>query len=127
MAHALMTVGMISIVLGALSGFAVLSSLERPERLARLGIRSPRRVLQLHLDWIIMGILMVVVGLAAPTVPIWVGTLVLFGGVVNPATFIPMTFGDAVLSSPTFRVISYVSFCSLTLGLAAVAYLVAVQ
>lgn len=113
----LKVVGLLSMALGALSGFAVLMAVERPDALRRRGIRNPKRILQLHLDWVIMGILMVVVALAVPALPAWAATLVLIGGIVNPATFIPMAFGDAVLSNRTFQTVSYCSFVSLTVGL----------
>ena len=118
-AELLVAAGLASLALGALSGFALLAAVDAPALLARWGVVDPLRVRQVHLDWIIMGVVMVTVGLAVPTMPLWVGVLTMFGGVVNPATFIPMAFSRTVASTRTFQTVSFVSFTSLSVGLAA--------
>ena len=58
-------------------------------------------------------------------VPDWVVALVMFGGVVNPLTFVPMAFSTTVETAKAFQWVSFVSFVSLSVGLiAAAAYFI---
>lgn len=121
MSELLVAVGLVSLALGAVSGFALLAAVDAPDLLRRAGVVDMVRVRQVHLDWIIMGIMMAVVGLAVPDLPVWAGVPVLFGGIVNPATFVPMAFSKTVATTRVFQVISFISFVALSLGLIAVA------
>ncbi|MEI4743333.1 hypothetical protein [Rhodococcus erythropolis] len=116
-AHDLVLVGLISLALGAVSGFALLMAVDSPGKLRAVGIIVPGRIRQVHMDWIIMGVVMAVVGLAVPELSTWTVSLVMFGGIVNPATFIPMAFSKTVVTTKWFQTISYISFTSLSLGL----------
>jgi len=50
---------------------------------------------------------------------------VMFGGVVNPLTFVPMAFSTTVETTKAFQWVSFVSFVSLSVGLiAAAAYFI---
>ncbi|MFD1343058.1 hypothetical protein [Litorisediminicola beolgyonensis] len=117
MAQILEAAGMISLALGGLSGFVMLAVVDYPDLIRKLGIVDTRRVRQVHLDWIIMGLVMVAVALAAPDLPAPAVYATLFGGVVNPATFIPMAFSRTASEHPAFRAISMISFISLNVGL----------
>lgn len=119
MSEVLVAAGLISLALGAVSGFALLAAVDAPDLLRRLRVVDPVRVRQVHLDWIIMGIVMVAVGLAVPDLPPWAGIPVLFGGIVNPATFVPMAFSRTVAGTRAFQVISFISFTALSGGLIA--------
>jgi len=119
MANVLLATALISISLGALSGFAVLAAVDYPAMLRAVGVVSPMRLRQAHLDWIIMGTVMAVTALAVPQIPDWAAALVIFGGVVNPLTFVPMAFSSTVDSTKAFRWVSFISFVSLTTGLIA--------
>lgn len=119
MANVLLATALISISLGALSGFAVLAAVDYPAMLRAFGVVSPMRLRQAHLDWIIMGTVMAVTALAVPQIPDWAAALVIFGGVVNPLTFVPMAFSSTVDSTKAFRWVSFISFVSLTTGLIA--------
>ena len=52
------TLGLWSLALGALSGWLVAASIDQPQILRRLGIKHPGRVRQTHLDWIMMGLIL---------------------------------------------------------------------
>lgn len=119
MSHVLLATALLSIALGALSGFAVLAAVDYPAKLRAIGVINPMRLRQAHLDWIIMGTVMAVTALAVPQLPSWAAALVLFGGVVNPLTFLPMAFSSRVDSTRAFRWVSFISFVSLTTGLVA--------
>lgn len=117
MAYLLEAAGMISLALGGLSGFLMLAVVDYPDLVRKVGIVDPKRVRQLHLDWIIMGLVMIAVALAAPDLPAPAVLATLFGGVVNPATFIPMAFSRTASEHWVFRAISMISFISLNVGL----------
>lgn len=123
----LVAAGLISLAVGALSGFALLAAVDAPELLRRLRVVDPSRVRQVHLDWIIMGVVMVAVGVALPGLPAWAGIPVLVGGIVNPATFVPMAFSRRVASTRAFQAISFASFLALSFGLCAAAVLYVIE
>lgn len=112
-----MGTGLVSILLGAWSGFALLLAVDRPGALRRVGVVDPSRARQVHLDWIIMGVLMVVVAGAIPTMPAVAAGAILFGGVVNPLSFVPMAFSRTVSTTAWFQVVSMISFLALSIGL----------
>ncbi len=116
MSGLLVGVALISIALGAVSGFALLVAVDHPDRLRRVGIVDPVRVRQVHLDWIIMGTVMAVIGLAVPGLSWWATVLVLFGGIVNPLSFVPMAFSKTVATTRWFQTVSFVSFTALSVG-----------
>ena len=64
-----------------------------------------------------MGTVMAVTALSNPQLPDWVAALVMFGGVVNPLTFVPMVFSTTMETTKAFQWVSFVSFVSLSLGL----------
>ncbi|PZW65357.1 hydroxylaminobenzene mutase [Pseudomonas sp. AG1028] len=113
----LLAIALLSLALGALSGFAVLTCVDYPEKARALGVINPMRIRQAHIDWIVMGTVMVSTALAVPDMPGWIYALVMFGGVVNPLTFVPMAFSKTVDTTQAFRLVSLVSFTSLSLGL----------
>jgi hypothetical protein len=118
----LTVIGIISLALGAASGWplALLSSGDITA--ARLRLKEPKRLLQIHLDWIMMGILLLAVAAALPTMPGWIGVLIVIGAIGNPLLFIPLAVkGSGVRRSNGYRVTAAGSFLSLTGGLAAAA------
>ncbi|MBU2693838.1 hypothetical protein [Pimelobacter sp. 30-1] len=118
-ADGLVGIGLVSISVGAVSGFALAAAVERPGSLRRFGVVDPHRLRQVHLDWIIMGALLVAVGLAVPSIPWYVVLPVAFGGIVNPLSFLPMAFSKTVHEKAWFRGGSYLSFVALSAGLVA--------
>ncbi|GAA1909111.1 hypothetical protein GCM10009737_07810 [Nocardioides lentus] len=116
-ADVLVVAGVWSLALGGVSGWAVAAAFHPSALLARVGVRHPRRVLQLHLDWIIMGCVMVAVGLAAPMTPSWALVLVLAGALVNPLLFAPLMFSQRFYTRRSYLGVSLVSFTALSAGL----------
>lgn len=119
MVTALLATALISLAVGAVSGFALLAAVDYPALLRRARVVDFVRVRQVHLDWIIMGAVMAVTAVANPGMPEWIAALVLFGGVVNPLTFVPMAFSKTVADTAIFRGVSWVSFVALSTGLVA--------
>lgn len=113
--------GLVLLTVGAWAGWIVAAQLAAPHIFERMRIREPRRLLQLHLDYVLMGILVIAVGAVLPDLPVWVQVLIVVGTVLNPLLFLPMAFGPRAAQSLWFRLISVVSFVCVTAGLTAAA------
>jgi hydroxylaminobenzene mutase len=50
-------VGLVELALGGLLGWAMVIREERPEWLRRIGIVAPQRIRQVHLDYVMMGLI----------------------------------------------------------------------
>ena len=115
------TLGVWSLALGAVSGWLVAASVERPQLLRRAGVKHPPRIRQLHLDWIMMGLLLLVVDVAVDAIPGWITALVAFRTVVNPLLFVPLAYDADASHHPLYRVVTGASFAALSVGLVALA------
>jgi hypothetical protein len=113
--------GLVELALGALFGWAIVARLERPELLTRLGIKSPRRLMQAHLDYVMMGLIAIAVGLALPDLAGWAKALLLVGTWVNPSLFLPLAFSDDVQRNLAYRVVTVTSFLAMSTALVAAA------
>ena len=113
--------GLILLAVGAWTGWIVAAQLAMPQLFERLRIREPRRLLQLHLDYVIMGVLVIAVGAVLPDLPVWVQVLIVIGTVLNPLLFLPLAFGPRASEALWFRLISVASFACVTAGLTAAA------
>lgn len=109
--------GLILLALGAWTGWIVAAQLINPQFFERLRITEPRRLLQLHLDYVLMGILVIAVGAVLPDLPTWIQVLIVIGTILNPLLFLPMAFGPRAAQTMWFRLLSVASFVSVTAGL----------
>jgi hypothetical protein len=87
---ALAKAGIVELAVAALSGWAMVISVERPEWFRRIGVRHLSRIRQAHLDAIFMGLILVAVGLAVRPLPSWIAVLLVAGAVLQPLLFIPL-------------------------------------
>ena len=117
----LVRVGLLELALGALLGWGVVLRTERPDWLRRAGARGPRRILQAHLDYVMMGLILVAVGLALPRLTPWVAIPLVAGTWLNPTLFVPMAFADDMDRRLAFRVVTVLSFVATSGSLVAVA------
>jgi hydroxylaminobenzene mutase len=117
MAGTLTAAGMVSLALGAVSGFLLALAVDSPDALRRAGVAHPARVRQLHLDWIVMGLVLVATATAVPGLPDWAGALVLVGAIVNPLLFVPLGFRAAIAQNRAYRLVTLASFVALSSGL----------
>ena len=108
--------GLYLLALGTLLGWPVALQHIAPAVVERVGIRHPRRLLQMHLDFVIMGILLIAVGLAVPSAPSHVVVGLIVGASVNPLLFLPLAFRDEAGSWSAYRLVSVASFASMTYG-----------
>lgn len=117
----LVQVGLVQLVVAALTGWAVVVWKEKPHWLTRIGIVAPRRLLQLHIDYVMMGLILIAVGSVVPDLSWPFVAALIFGTTVNPLLFLPLAFGQADRYMP-FRVLSVISFLAVGLGLIAAAF-----
>jgi hypothetical protein len=117
----LSTLGLISLALAGLSGWLVLAATQQPEWFRKRGIPAPRRFLQVHLDWVMMGLILLVVDLAVPERPAWITAALAFGLVVNPLLFVPLAWGQGATRNPVYKAVTIASFTAASVGLTALA------
>lgn len=101
---------------GTLLGWPVALQHAAPGVLTRLGVREPRRLLQMHLDYVLMGLILLAVGLALPDVPTHVQVALTVGAIVNPLLFLPLAFRPDVSASWTYKIASLASFAAMSWG-----------
>ena len=117
----LVKLGLVELALGGLTGWAMVLQVEKGDWLKRMGVRAPARIRQWHLDYILMGLILVAVGLAVPDLPWPIAAAVGFGAWVNPTLFLPLAFRPEVQGALWYRAITIVSFVAMSGGLVAVA------
>ena len=113
----LVQVGLIELAIAALLGWAMVIRSERPDWLKRIGVIQPHRVLQVHLDYVMMGLISIAVGLALPDIPDAAAYLLVFGTVINPFLSVPLAFSKGVDRKLWYRSLSVVSFLAMSVAL----------
>ena len=113
--------GLISLALAGLSGWLVLAATRKADWFRAHGVPVPRRFLQTHLDWVMMGLILIAVQLVAPSAPDWIKALIAFGAIANPLLFLPLAFRPQIEESRAYAAAAIVSFSSLSVGLPALA------
>lgn len=119
--HSLVNIGLFELAFGALLGWLITLRLESPETLRRFGVTQPRRLLQMHIDFVMMGIILIAVGLAVPDLPTWIAAPLVFGTIMNPLGFLPLAFSEEQRRKVYYRVIITLSFIGTSGGLTAAA------
>ena len=107
-------IGLIELALGALLGWAMVVREEKPEWLRRMGVVAPQRIRQVHLDYVMMGLILIGVGLAVPDLPSGVAAALVFGTFVNPFLFVPLAFSPDVDKRLWYRALAVVSFVAMS-------------
>ncbi|MGA7395927.1 MAG: hypothetical protein WBW62_00620 [Solirubrobacterales bacterium] len=113
----LVQVGLVELAIAALLGWAMVIREEKPEWLTRIGVVAPHRVRQVHLDYVMMGLISIAVGLAIPDIPDLAAALLIFGTVVNPLLFVPAAFSKDIDQRFWYRTISVISFLAMSVAL----------
>jgi hypothetical protein len=114
-------IGLIELALGGLLGWAMVIRQDRPQWLTRIGIVAPQRIRQVHLDYVMMGLILIGVGLAVPDLPQAVAVALVFGTLVNPFLFVPLAFDPDVERRLWYRTLAVISFIGVSGGLVAAA------
>lgn len=112
--NVLVQVGLCLLAFGALSGWVVVLRTEYPDVLRRIGVKSPRRLLQAHIDYIVMGVILIAVGLALPDLATWNRVALIAGTIVNPTLFLPLAFREEWSKALPYRVLSVASFTAMS-------------
>ena len=110
-------IGLLGLALGGLLGWAMVVREERPEWLRRIGVVAPQRIRQVHLDYVMMGLILIGVGLAVPDLPNAVAIALVFGTFVNPFLFVPLAFDPDAEKRLWYRALATVSFIAVSGGL----------
>jgi hypothetical protein len=110
-------IGLIELAIGGLLGWAMVVRDERPEWLRRIGVVAPQRIRQVHLDYVMMGLILIGVGLAVPDLPTAVAIALVFGTFVNPFLFVPLAFDPDAEKRLWYRAVATVSFIAVSGGL----------
>ncbi|HEV7482781.1 MAG TPA: hypothetical protein VGO13_06745 [Solirubrobacterales bacterium] len=114
-------IGLIELALGGLLGWAMVIRAEKSEWLTRIGVVAPQRIRQVHLDYVMMGLILIAVGLAVPDLPSAIAAALVFGTLVNPFLFVPLAFNPDIDKRLWYRVLAVVSFLGVSGGLVAAA------
>ena len=114
-------IGLVELALGGLLGWAMVVREEKREWLQRIGIVAPQRIRQVHLDYVMMGLILIGVGLAVSDLPTAVAVALVFGTLVNPFLFVPLAFDPEVEKRPWYRALAVISFLGVSGGLVAAA------
>jgi hydroxylaminobenzene mutase len=107
-------IGLVELAIGGLLGWAMVVRDERPEWLRRIGIVAPQRIRQVHLDYVMMGLILIGVGLAVPDLPTAVAAALVFGTFVNPLLFVPLAFDPDAEKRLWYRALAVVSFVAMS-------------
>jgi hypothetical protein len=107
-------IGLVELAIGGLLGWAMVLRDERPDWLRRIGIVAPQRIRQVHLDYVMMGLILIGVGLAVPDLPTAVAAVLVFGTFVNPLLFVPLAFRPDVDKRLWYRSLAVVSFLAMS-------------
>lgn len=109
--------GICELTVAALSGWAMVATVERPEALRRIGLRHLGRIRQAHLDLLFMGTILTAVGIAVGSMPVWVGVLLVLGAFVQPLMFLPLAVdAELVKSSVVYRVVNTMVLVGFSIG-----------
>ena len=121
MTPTLAKIGLFEIAFAALLGWALIAHREKPGSLKRFGVIAPRRILQCHLDQIMMGLILIAVGLAVDDLPLAIAIPLVFGTIMNPLLFLPEAFSNTVGDRPWFKGLGLLSVLAMSGSMVAVA------
>jgi hypothetical protein len=115
-------IGLVELAIAGLLGWAMVVREERPQWLRRIGVVAPQRIRQVHLDYVMMGLILIGVGLAVPDLPTAVAIALVFGTFVNPFLFVPLAFDPDAEKRLWYRALATVSFIGVSGGLVVAAF-----
>jgi hypothetical protein len=114
--------GLTELALGALSGWVYTAAVKRPDLLRTVGITSPSRIRQWHLDLGMLGAYSVVCGLAVPDAPRPVVWALGVGAWTNAMSFLPLAFDESLVDRPVYLVPVVGSFLATSTGFTGMAW-----
>lgn len=121
MTDVLLAAGVLQLASAALLGWVIALHRAQPEALARARVRAPHRVMQVHLDQVMMGLILLAVATAFPDIPDAIAMLLLVGTVLNPLLFVPLAFAPKLDEGFGFRAVTGFSFIVASAGFVSLA------
>jgi hydroxylaminobenzene mutase len=113
--------GICELAVAALSGWAMVAIVEKPEALRRLGFRHLGRIRQAHLDLLFMGTILTAVGVAMNPVPTWIGALLVLGAYMQPLMFVPLAVNSELRQDLVYRALNSTLFVGFSVAWVALA------
>ncbi len=113
--------GLTELAAGALTGWVYTAAVKRPDLLRAVGISSPSRIRQWHLDLGMLGAYTVVCGMAVPDAPRLVNTALAVGAWTNAMSFLPLAIDEKLVDHPAYVVPVVGSFVATSVGFAGMA------
>jgi hydroxylaminobenzene mutase len=113
--------GICELAVAALSGWAMVAIVEKPEALRRLGLHHLGRIRQAHLDLLFMGTILTAVGVAMDPVPTWIGALLVLGAYMQPLMFVPLAVNSELRQDLAYRVLNTMLFVGFSVAWVALA------
>ena len=114
--EALVASGLVELALGALAGWPYALAVDDPEAARRLGVRSPARLRQWHLDLIALGGLSVLIGSSVPRLPPWVAIPLGVGAWTNANAFGVLVVRPDLKEHAAYRAGAVTSFATVSFG-----------
>jgi hypothetical protein len=108
--------GLVELAVGALAGWPYALAVDDPEAARRLGVRSPARLRQWHLDLIALGGLSVLIGSAVPRLPRCVAILLGVGAWTNANAFAVLVVRPDLKGHAAYRAGVVASFATVSFG-----------
>lgn len=112
--------GAVELALGALSGWIVWISTDT-DWLKKVGVIRPGRLLQAHIDLIMMGTILIAIGLAAPDLPKPWSVFLVVGAYSNALLFVPLAWMEKKPKDLKAILAQVVSFSLVSAGTVATA------
>jgi hypothetical protein len=113
---ALVVSGLTELAAGALTGWIYTAVKTQPDRMRALGIRSPDRIRQWHLDLTMLGGFTVICGLAVPDASRVTSVALAVGAWSNAFFFLPLAFRPELERRRAFLVPVVASFIATSIG-----------
>ncbi|KAJ8612789.1 hypothetical protein MRB53_037260 [Persea americana] len=114
--------GATSLASAALLGWLIALQRAEPSAVKAMGIQAPNRIMQLHLDQVMMGLILLASGTAFPDMPDHFAGPLLLGCFLNPLGFVPMAFFPGCDKTLVYRAAIGFSFISSSIGFVGMAY-----
>src|SRR3954451_18414897 len=96
-------IGLVELAVGGLLGWGMVIRMEKPEWIEKAGIVAPRRILQGHLDYVLMGLILIGGGRVVRPLRKAVAIALVFGTVVNRFVAVPPMFHPDVSERGLYR------------------------
>lgn len=116
------TSGVVELGAAALSGWVYALAKYDAERARTLGIKSPARIRQWHLDLAALGTATIALGLAVPDAPKIVRRALAVGAWSNAMMFLPLAYHPEALQNPIYRKLGIASFATTSVGFGGMAF-----